>query len=453
VKHSERKGWGCIRAILALVLLLVAFCAGYLTHRNELIPLSLREYLNDLLKEKTGPPPQETAAPVGWWHTVEGQPPPRTVEEMDEALLALGYLSGTTPAPGSADITIYDSERASAGLNLYVSGHAPEAALMDMDGHVLHTWHHDLYDIWPDFEKPKGKYRGDEFWRRAYLLPNGDLLAIHDYIALVRLDKDSNIVWARRVRHHHDLDVSPDGLIYALKAETKVLPRINDEDIPIVEDFVSVLDPDGNEVRAVSILEAFENSSYRCLLDNMPRYGDLFHTNTVEVLDGAHADRSAIFAKGNVLVSILKLDTIAILDMEQERIVWAMTGLWRRQHQPTLLPSGNMLVFDNRGHDGRSKVIEFDPLTQQVAWTYSDGPETPFFSLLCGSCQRLPNGNTLITESDRGRAFEVTPDNTIVWEFYNPHRAGEQNELIATLFELTRLPADVPLDWLDPQRI
>ena len=43
-----------------------------------------------------------------------------------------------------------------------------------------------------------------------------------------------------------------------------------------------------------------------------------------------------------------------------------------------------------------------------------------FFSELCGTCQRLPNGNTLITESTRGRAFEVTPDKEIVWEFVSP---------------------------------
>jgi hypothetical protein len=47
-----------------------------------------------------------------------------------------------------------------------------------------------------------------------------------------------------------------------------------------------------------------------------------------------------------------------------------------------------------------------------------------------------PNDNALITESDNGRAFEVTPDGTIVWEFYNPHRAGAQDEFIAALFRV-----------------
>ena len=34
--------------------------------------------------------------------------------------------------------------------------------------------------------------------------------------------------------------------------------------------------------------------------------------------------------------------------------------------------------------------------------------------------QRLANGNTLITESERGRVFEVTADKEIVWRFVNP---------------------------------
>ena len=34
--------------------------------------------------------------------------------------------------------------------------------------------------------------------------------------------------------------------------------------------------------------------------------------------------------------------------------------------------------------------------------------------------QRLPNGNTLITESDRGYVFEVTPEQETVWRFANP---------------------------------
>jgi hypothetical protein len=125
-----------------------------------------------------------------------------------------------------------------------------------------------------------------------------------------------------------------------------------------------------------------------------------------------------------------------------------MSGLWVQQHQPTLLKNGHLLVLDNQGYHGRSKVIEVDPLTQEIFWTYTGDPPDAFFTPTCGAAQRLPNGNTLITESDPGRAIEVTPDKDIVWEFYNPHRAGDNGEYIATLFEVVRLSPDFPLDWL-----
>jgi hypothetical protein len=60
----------------------------------------------------------------------------------------------------------------------------------------------------------------------------------------------------------------------------------------------------------------------------------------------------------------------------------------------------------------------------------------------------LANGNTLITESDNGRAFEVTDDGQVVWEFHNQHRAGDADEYVATLFELVRLDPQFPTEWL-----
>jgi hypothetical protein len=47
-----------------------------------------------------------------------------------------------------------------------------------------------------------------------------------------------------------------------------------------------------------------------------------------------------------------------------------------------------------------------------------------------------------------GRAFEVTPEKEIIWEYYSPHRAGLNNELIATLHEVFRVNKDYVDGWL-----
>jgi len=47
-----------------------------------------------------------------------------------------------------------------------------------------------------------------------------------------------------------------------------------------------------------------------------------------------------------------------------------------------------------------------------------------FFSTNISSAQRLPNGNTLITEGAPGRLLEVTADRKVVWEYIYPVFGG-----------------------------
>ena len=74
-----------------------------------------------------------------------------------------------------------------------------------------------------------------------------------------------------------------------------------------------------------------------------------------------------------------------------------------------------------------------------------------FFSRTRGSIQRLPNGNTLITESDRGYVFEVTPEGETVWRFANPD-IRENGTRIAIWRMLRFRRAELPfLGDLDPR--
>ena len=360
-----------------------------------------------------------------------------------EELQALPYLQGYKEAPGQSEVTIHDPDAAQAGYNLYNSGHYPEATLMDMDGNALHTWRFDYREAFPRIAPSIN----NSYWRRVHLLPNGDILGIFDDIGIVRLDAHSDIVWKKRIRSHHDLDVTADGKLYLITHNPEVLRRGEKvrqslpDNVVIVNLETGALDADH------SLLQAFENSEYIYILDLVdniaPNIADIFHTNSIRVFDGSLEKHSPYFKKGNVVVSLLRLDTIAIVDLSQGKVVWASTGdehkLWYRQHDPTFQPDGTMLLFDNRGNNGRSKVIQLDPFSNKVVWQYADGAGVDFFSKTCGTAERMVNGNTLITESDNGRAFEVNMDGDIVWEFWNPHRAGEDNELIATLFEVQRI--------------
>jgi hypothetical protein len=396
------------------------------------------------------PDPAESHEPVaGRWHKLHEARARASLTpeqlEMIETLEAIGYVSGSIQSHARG-VTVHERSRVQAGLNFYTSGHGPEAVLIDMDGNEVHRWRYAFDEVWPDH--PRKRRHRTQWWRRATLFDNGDVLAIFAGFGIIKVDKDSKLIWAHKTGAHHDVEVMPDGDIYVLTRTPHVVPRVNPAE-PILEDFISVLGADGVEKRRVSVLEAFENSGYAHLWHDIHRRsGDIFHTNGLSILEGRIADRLPAFRRGNVLISLHTFDTIAVVDLDAARVTWALQGDYRGQHDPKILENGNLLLFDNYGTEEQSSVIELDPTNTQTVWQYRGTPERPFYSFTCGTADRLANGNTVITESDFGRAFEVTPDREIVWEYYNPHRAGERDEFIATLFDLKRLPPDFPSDWV-----
>lgn len=325
-----------------------------------------------------------------------------------QQLQALGYVDGTfDPNSELSGVIDNDPAKASPGLNFYNPRDRKGARLIDMEGREIHAWDTDE--------------EGD--WHHAELLPNGDVIVVVKDVRMSRYDKNSNLIWTVRERFHHDFWIHGDE-IFALARFAEVVDLIHPRS-PTLIDVIRVVSLEGEAKREISILDVIRESPYRFLLPSIAHEPDaeegsqldILHTNHIEVFDGQLAHRSPIYAQGNILISIKNINTIAILDGESFEIVWIWgpTNL-TFQHHPTVLESGHILLFDN-GIDS-SRVIEMDPLSGEIVWEYD--PKEGFFSRTRGSNQRLPNGNTLVTESDPGYVFEVTPEGEIVWRFANP---------------------------------
>lgn len=370
----------------------------------------------------------------------------KDLETQIRQLEALGYATGTQAA--NADAGVHADAAADTwtdGRLLLSDGHKPEAILMDMRGNVLHRWAKAYDEAFPGNTVPDDT-QGIGYFRRLALLPGGDLLAIYEGQGMVKLDAKSNVLWTYPALVHHDLDVQADGTIFTLTRKAHVVPAVN-PDKAVLEDFIVQLSPKGEELKTISVLDAVKRSPYRSLLQNSTRTGDFFHTNTIEVLDGRLAESIPAFKRGNIMLSLHRVHAIVIVDPELGEVVWSMAGMARMQHQPTVIDNGHLMIFDNQGDLGASRVIEVDVPAQRVVWEYS-GKEHGFYSHTCGSLQRLPSGETLITESDGGRAFIVTPQGRKVWEYVTPNRSPHDRSLIATLFEVVMLPSEADLSWL-----
>ena len=163
------------------------------------------------------------------------------------------------------------------------------------------------------------------------------------------------------------------------------------------------------------------------------------------------------FAPNNVIISSRQSSFVAIIGRDG-KVAWRIGPDFLEsselralrqiigQHHPHIIPkglpgAGNLMVFDNGGASGYgaptpvspdgssvyqragSRVLEINPKTLELVWSYT-GPR--LFSTNISSAQRLPNGNTLITEGAPGRLLEVTSDRKIVWEYIYPVFAGAQ---------------------------
>jgi hypothetical protein len=353
-----------------------------------------------------------------------------------KALQTLGYASWT-PVKGDAEssVTIYDKQSCYNGVNIYSSTTQPYTYLMDMQGNILHTWYLKLNNTYEGFFC-------------AELLENGDLLAVvKNKSSFIKLGWDSQIKWETKIAGHHDLYVSQNGDIYVLAIKDCVVFFAG---LPFStkEDYIAVLNSNGKIKDNISLHPIYKKyfsfkkviRIYKQLSDpdmllriisNKLSGKELFcnvrdidislHTNTVEIIN---KNINGVCSKGDILTSSRDMSLVVILNVQEQRTVWTWgPGVISGQHQPTLLDNGNIMMLDN-GWESRnySRVIELDPVTKKIKWEYTAAAKEDFFTSAMGGNQRLPNGNTLITEAYKGRVFEITKDGEIVWEFYNPNQ-------------------------------
>jgi hypothetical protein len=88
-------------------------------------------------------------------------------------------------------------------------------------------------------------------------------------------------------------------------------------------------------------------------------------------------------------------------------------------HSPVLLPNGNLLV--NQPTAGR--VIEYSPTRKEIVWQFQGRrprKDQRRDHLVVRGSQRLPNGNTLVVDSN-GQLIEVTENGEIVWRLRSPY--------------------------------
>lgn len=321
------------------------------------------------------------------------------------------------------------------GLTLFSASHEPAAYLIDAGGRVVHKWKISFSTAFADSTQIELPVPDEYiFMRRTHVFTNGDLLAIYEApgfwpyaYGLVKLDRNSRVLWRYDGMINHDLEVTPDGSVYTLLHGVRKLPQAGLEMLDsgrVIDDVLVILNPDGTERERYSILDAFARSHFSGLL-GQGGSRDVLHTNSVQVITQKMAEATGIAAPGQILLSNQAISAVSVFDPKTQSITWLRRGSWRFQHSARITANGALIMFDNMGglnfaHQSRALVIE--PATGAELWSYSGDAARPLFSEQRGSVQELGNGNVLITESNAGRLLEVDGTGRVVWEFVIDYR-------------------------------
>lgn len=361
-----------------------------------------------------------------------------------------------SPVTNGKPRVAWNKNKAFNGYTLLYGRAVKGVELVDMKGTVVHKWFLQPGKLWPSPSNIKVPREPQAQIRNAHVYPDGSLIAVFHWewltpygAGIVKVDKDSNVIWKYAEHAHHDLYIDhSNGEIYGVIHEiAKKAPKgYEDLPFPSLMDYVIRLSPDGRELQRVSVFDALTTSGYVPALyyekDKGGEKWDLFHTNSVMKLEPEIADKFPMFKAGQVLLSLREPDLLAVLDMSKKKVVWAMKGYWHMQHAARFLDDGTIMLFDNKGHrtikGQSSRILIIEPTTGKTVWYYATNTQKGFNSPYSGSVQKLDNGNILISSSLQQDIFEVTPQHEIVWDYERlPH---SKNYLLAYRYRSDEVP-------------
>jgi hypothetical protein len=355
----------------------------------------------------------------------------------------------------------------------------PVACLTDRAGRLVHAWSNATGQPDPG-DDPPSYLRG---WNHVELDPDGNLYAIVPLHALLKLRPDSNVAWSAPVPAHHDLDVAADGRVHVLTEQPRLIPAPGGPYL-LLDNLITILDVGGRLVEQHSLYDLLTTVDHlRGLIhDQLARRAagiagcvdhrrlagqsgrevsqilrdlpgspcDVLHANTLELVP---AHPAGLWDSGDVLVAVRELDLIAVVRPRAGTVRWWWgPGQLSGPHQPSALAGGNVLVFDNGRVARRSRVLEIDPATGAVVFTYIADPQSALFTELAGGCQQLPDGTLLLTDAQHGRGIEISRDGRTLRELHLRTNRAAGVSSRCEIYRLAAVPARTAARLTAPSR-
>ena len=398
--------------------------------------------------------------------------------------------------------TIYEPGKCFNGYTVFPT-RGEGTVLIDMNGNVVRQWKNVCVEEHPVKVLPAGHIMGAT-GKRGRLLAHDDSndLSVVDWDGNVVWSYKNAGVHHDFQREGNPVGYYVPGMDpvvdggKTLILSHKVIKNRHISDKELYDDIILEVDHDGRVIfewlASDHIKEMGFDTIARTVMYRYPNYtmtrtpgvvgGDWIHVNSASWLgpNKWYDKGDDRFHPDNIIYDGRQTNTTGIIDRKTGEIVWHLgpdftttralrklgvtVGLHHAHMIPRGLPGeGNLLIFDNGGYAGYgapnptsphglnnakrdySRILEIDPINFEVVWEYNarkagNRDRCKFYSDYVSSAQRLPNGNTLITEGAFGRLFEVTPDLMTVWEYVSPYYGEKENYNM--VYRAYRVPYD-----------
>ena len=325
---------------------------------------------------------------------------------------------------------------------------------------VKETWHPDLNQIneLVDTSQSEFQYLERDHNANKYLIihpfltEDGGLIFQDMYSPLIKIDKNSQLVWQNQEDvFHHSIEQDQEGNFWI---PTTIYPHQVDKEYVGLEfdnysdDAITKVSADGEILFQKSVTNIFieNNFMFFDLQSNNHFDRDPIHLNDIQpvLTDGPH------WKRGDLFLSLRHQSMIILYRPSTNKIIWKGAGHTDEQHDVDILDDHRISIFNNNAWatfdgekiDGSNEVVIYDFKTDSYSKYLNESlKQYDVRTLTEGRSQILDNNDLYIEEQNFGRILYFNKDASLQWQYVN--RAGDGYTYLTNWSRILYKPEDI----------
>jgi len=321
---------------------------------------------------------------------------------------------------------------------------------------VKKTWRPDIKQINSLVDNSRPEFENIQITRHAkrylifhpFLTEDGGLIFQGNYSPLVKIDKNSQLVWQNQEdAFHHSIEQDHEGnfwvpsSIYPYRVDKKY---IGSEYGNYLDDAITKVSADGEILFQKSVSNIFIENNLKFWLFAGER--DPIHLNDIQpvLTDGPY------WKQGDVFLSLPYRLMIVLYRPSTNKIIWKGVGFSSRQHDVDILNDHSISIFNNNafifyddnGVDHHNEVVIYNFKTDSYSKYLQESLEQHDVRTISeGRSQILDNGDLFIEEQNYGRLLYFNKDASVQWQYVN--RADDGNIYLVEWSRILYKPEDI----------